>query len=422
MKKVVVLFSLACAFAACKPNGLNPGAPTLKNLAGRSVLTYSNTQYNKSYEVTEYDGNGIPVTAKTSESYSEGFSPGGPYTSAVKVDYDSLLRPKKTTQTYNQLGYSSCCQSIVFDPNRQVINEYEYQGNTTNVTHEVRYTVDVKKGVGLTGAPSVANLADQEYFRTFNNQGQLTQEKKGEQILYEVVYDDNHNVVSETLYPKQPGDTPAFTRRWDNVYDQNKNLISRKISGSDSFETNTYDNQGRLIRRVTNLTPISEYELLYENRGTLIDYSFARLEERHAMGFSYFNGQFTHDALRVLTYTYAGEETLITTTTYSFWTEIPEANLPGFDFSGLPKEKLYKIREMKSQLNKWNKLTQEDFTHPYVSDRVQPENFSAAYAGSYTYTYDERGNLTRGRGKYSYYINKETFIPNPDFDARYKNF
>lgn len=416
MKKVVVLFSLVFALAACKANEHNPAAPTLKNRAGRSVLTYSNTQYNKSYEVTEYDKNGIPVTAKTFESYSEGVSPLGAYTSAVKVDYDSLLRPKKTTQTYNRLGYSSCCQSTIFDPNRQVINEYDYQGNTTNVTHEVRYTVDVKKGVRVTGAAEITDLADQEYFRTFNNQGQLTQEKKGAQILYEVVYDDNHNVVSETLYPKR------LTRRWDNVYDRNKNLISRKIIGSDSFETNTYDNQGRLIRRVTNLYATSDYVQPYENRGTLIDYSFTRSEERRGMNFTYFNGKFLHDALRVITYAYAGEETLITTTTYKFWTEVPEANRPSFDFSGLPKEKILSVREMKSQLNKWHKLTQEDFTHTYVSDKLAPENFSNAYAGAHTYTYDERGNLTRVRGKYSNYINKDSFNAEPDYDAQYKNF
>lgn len=426
MTKAVVLFLLICGFAACKPKEPNPTVLTPTGLIGRSALTYANTQYNKAYEVTVYDQNGIPLTAKTSESIPEGVSPLGTYTSSIKVEYDSLLRPKKTTQTYNRLGYDSCCpqsaQSIIFDPNRQVINEYEYQGNTTNVTHEVRYTVDVKKGVRILGANYTTNLADQEYFRTFNEQGQLTQEKKGAQILYEVVYDDNHNVVSETIYPERPGDRPAFTRRWENVYDKDKYLLSRKISGSDSFETNTYDNQGRLIQRVTNLYSTSDYAQLYQNRGTLIDYTFTRAEERRSMNFSYFNGQFQHDALRVLTYTYKSEATFINTVAYRFWTEMPQAYLPGFDFSQLPKEKLLSIKETKSQLNKWNKPTQEDFTHTYVSDKLPVGSFSSPYAGMYTYTYDERGNMTHGRGKYSYYTNKNSFNLEPEYDARYKNF
>ncbi|RYF54178.1 MAG: hypothetical protein EOO39_39730, partial [Cytophagaceae bacterium] len=189
MKNLLLLFALTLTGLSCRPVAPDAVGPML---SGQSVLIYSQRQYMGSYEVTDYDASGIPVLAKTSFSLNMGIMPTGTYTSRVQLEYDALLRLKKTIQTYDQLGYASCCPgSIAFDPDRQLISEYEYQDNSRNVTHEVSYTLTPKTGQRVMGT---------EFFRRFTSGGQLTQEKRGTTTLYEATYDAHDNVLSETIF------------------------------------------------------------------------------------------------------------------------------------------------------------------------------------------------------------------------------
>ena len=418
MKNLFILFALLGSLMSCQKKDTDPLATGTGNLTNRSVLIYTTNlpgayNYPGTYQVTEYDANGIPTLAKTSVNYTSDISPNGTYTSTIKLDYDPLLRLKKTVQTFHELGYPSCCPGSppYTDPDRQLINEYEYQGNTANITHEISYTVNAKKG---------EKAVVSERFRTFTDHGLLTQEKLGAKTLYEATYDEQDNPLIETLFD----DTGIpISRTWANAYDANQHLVSRKIKGSDSFETNTYDSQGRLLRRVTNMMVSTPFKP-GNDMGRLIDYRFARLAERSEMTFMYFKftQQWTHDLPHVLTYEYIGEEIQITNTTYSFWTDVPEVAQPGFDFSQVSNDQLSRITVTKWRLNKWNKLASEAFTHTYISPKLAPEQRGAGYSSDNTYVYDEAGNLVSTSGGYTNFSDMIRNTYASTFAARYKNF
>lgn len=429
MKKVLSFLFITAAFIACQPPAADPDATSTTpspDVTGRSVLIYSNRQYRDTYEVTDYNTAGVPVRAKASvmAGVVYGVSPAGLYTSTIQLEYDALLRLKKSIQVYDQLGYASCCPgSIVFNPDRQLIHEFEYQGATKNITHEVAYSLNPK--TGERGAVT-------EYTRRFTDGGQLMQEKIGSRLLYEASYDAQGYPLSETLYPDSDSDRAAFTRRWTNEYDANNRLLSRKINGSTSFEANTYDTQGRLIRQVSNLykttnwTPTNQgvYRLTVSDQvvDNLIDYSFRKTDERSAMSSTYVNGQFLSDDLRVATYVYEGEQTTVTNTTYKLWNDLADARQPGFDFSQIPKDDLRTIEEKKVVLNPRGNLLHEAFRYVYISDKLRPEQLGATYASEYRYTYDEGGNLTRTQGETVTSRDTVTPVPTPTLEARYKRF
>ena len=425
MKKAFSLLITILALVACQPPAADPASTPPADLTGRSVLIYKKSQYRDSYEVTAYNAAGVPVRANASvyAGMVDGISPEGIYTSTIQLEYDALLRLKRSVQVYDQLGYASCCGTVVFDPNRQNVHEYEYQGTTKNITREVGYAINTK-----TGERGTAN----ETTRRFTDGGQLTHEKIGSLLLYEASYDAQDHPVSETIYPARPTDRTAFTRRWTNAYDANNRLLSRKINGSTSFESNTYDAQGRLVRKVSNLyettnwTPTNQgvYRLSVTDQvsGNLIDYRFRKADERWAMDFTYFNGQFRSDDLRVTTYAYGSEQTRATTTTYQLWNDLTEARQPGFDFSQIPKDALRTIQEKNVVLNPQGELVSEAFGYTYISDKLQPEQLTAEYASAYRYVYDEMGNLTRMEGSSATFADKASAYPTPTFAARYKHF
>lgn len=426
MRKIVSFLFVTGVLGACQPPAADPVSSTLPDRTGRSVLIYSNRQYRDTYEVTDYNAAGVPIRAKASvmAGVVYGVSPAGLYTSTIQLEYDELLRLKKSSQVYDQLGYASCCPgSVVFNPDRQIIHEFDYQGTTKNITHEVSYLLNPK--TGERGAVT-------EYTRRFTDGGQLMQEKLGSRLLYEATYDAQGYPLSETRYPNDESDQAAFTRRWTNEYDASNRLLSRKINGSTIFEANTYDAQGRLVRKVSNLyettnwTPTNQnvYRLTITDQvvDNLIDYSFRKMDERWAMSFSYFNGQFLADNPRVATYAYNGEQATVTNTTYRFWNDQPQVRQPGFDFSQIPKEDLQTIEEKKVVLNPQGKLLSEAFRYVYINDKLRPEQLNTTYASEYGYTYDEGGNLIRTQGETVSRIDKATSIPTPTLEARYKRF
>ncbi|GAB3972101.1 hypothetical protein GCM10028806_23590 [Spirosoma terrae] len=411
MKKAFILFCVLIGAISCQKNEPDPAGPPTATTSNRSVLTYT-TNFPGTYEVTEYDANGLPSLAKVSVFYPFGVVPTGTYTSSVKPEYDALLRVKKTTQTFNELGLQSCCPGSppFVDPDRQLINEYEYQGNTNNITHEIAYTVNAKKG-----EKSVVS----ERFRTFTENGLLTQEKLGTKTLYEAKYDTYGNPLTEILYSADGA--PVVTRDWDYVYDTNHRILSRRVKNSVLFENNTYDSQGRITRRVTNMTVMTPFKPSYD-MGRLIDYSFDRHEERDNMNFMFFQftGQWTQEMPQVLTYTYTGQETLITKTDYFLWKLKTGIDQPGFDFTQIPKEELSAIKVTKWYLNKWNKASKEEFINAYVSDQLKPEQRGTIFSSEYTYSYDENGNLIGTEGTQTNFYDMTPFKLNP-FTARYKN-
>ncbi|UHG94658.1 hypothetical protein [Spirosoma oryzicola] len=412
MKNALILLAFLAATTSCKKNEPDPSVSPEINPANRSVLTYT-TNFPGTYQVTDYDANGIPTRANVSVFYPFGVTPTGTYTSSVKLEYDARLRVKKTVQIFNELGNQSCCPgSAPFtDPDRQLINQYEYQGNTNNITREIAYTVNVK-----TGEKSVVS----ERFRTFTESGMLTQEKLGTKPVYEASYDPYDNPLTETLYAADGA--PVVSRQWDYVFDTSHRILSRRIKNSVLFENNTYDNQGRIIRRVTNMTVMTPFKPSYD-MGRLIDYRFDRHEERGDMSFMFFQftGQWTQQPPQVLTYTYAGEETLIVNTAYTFWQNKAGIDQPQFDFDQLPKEELISIKVTKWHLNKWDKVNREEFTHAYVSDRLKPEQRGTIYASDNAYSYDERGNLVGSEGSQTNFYDMLPTKVNA-FTARYKNF
>lgn len=411
MKKLFILFAFLAVAISCKTNEPDPSGSSTTNQSNRSVLTYT-TNFPGTYQVTDYDANGIPTLAKVSIFYPFGVTPTGTYTSSVKLEYDAQLRIKKTIQIFNELGNQSCCpgSAPVTDPDRQLINEYEYQGNTNKITHEIAYTVNAKKG---------EKLVVSERFRTFTETGMLTQEKLGTKTLYEASYDAYDNPLTETLYTDWPS---TIVRQWDYVYDANHRILSRRVKGSPLFENNTYDSQGRIIRRVTNMTVMTPFRPSYD-MGRLIDYSFDRHDERDDMNFMFFQftGQWTQQPPQVLTYIYTGEETLITNTAYSFWKNKAGVDQPEFDFNQVPKEELLSIKVTKWYLNKWKKLRKEEFINAYVSDQLKPEQRGTVYASENVYSYDEKGNLVGSEGTQTNFYDMIPANVN-SFTARYKNF
>ncbi|SFE28263.1 hypothetical protein [Spirosoma endophyticum] len=412
MKKLFIFFVFLALTSSCKKNEPDPSDSPIANQSNRSVLTYT-TNFPGTYQVTDYDANGIPTLAKVSVFYPFGVTPTGEYTSSVKLEYDTHLRIKKTVQIFNELGNQSCCpgSAPVTDPDRQLINEYEYQGNTANITYEIAYTVNAKKG---------EKLVVSERFRTFTETGMLTQEKLGTKPVYEARYDAYDNPVKEILYSADGA--PVVTREWDYVYDTNHHLLSRRVKGSALFENNTYDNQGRITRRVTNMTVMTPFRPSYD-MGRLIDYSFDRHDERGDMNFMFFQftGQWTQQPPQVLTYTYTEEETLIINTAYSFWKSKVGIDQPEFNFDQVPKEELFSIKVTKWHLNKWNKLSREEFTNTYVSEQLKPEQRGTVYASDLMYSYDERGNLVGSEGTQTNFYDRVPAKVN-SLTARYKNF
>ena len=410
MKKVLCLLALMSSLMNCQNKETDP-IDALGSSSDRSVLTYT-TNFPGTYQVTDFDASGIPTQAKVAINYPYGVIPTGTYTSSIKLEYDPLVRLKKTVQTFNELGYDSCCPGATpyTDPDRQLINEYEYQGNTTNITYEISYTVNAKKA---------QKAVVSEYVRTFTDRGLLTQEKRGTTILYQASYDHNDNPITETVFDNTGA---PISRTWEYVYDANQHLLSRKIKGSQSVEINTYDQQGRLLRQVTNLPVLTPFKP--DNTvGRLVDYRFARLAQRSEMMFTYFTPtqQWTHDMPRVLTYTYTNEQILITNTAYQFWADVPDVFQAGFDFETVPQQQLASITVTTWQLNKWNKLAQEASTQVYVSDKLAPEQRNPYYASDHSYTYDERGNLVSSSGHCTSFIDKTSTACGDVLTARYKS-
>ncbi|GAB4029661.1 hypothetical protein [Spirosoma jeollabukense] len=409
MKKLLVFFVLGWAGLACQhPDSANP---TPAELAHRSILIYS-TNFPGGFEVTDYDATGIPTRARTAIDYTMDVIPAGRYTSTILLSYDDQLRIKKTVQTYDQRGIASCCpNSVVHDPDQQIINEYDYWKNTTSLTHEVSYSVNAKKA---------ETRIISESFRTYTDQGQLVQEKRGNKVVYEAAYDANGNVISETQ--SSIDDPSSFTRRWRYDYDASKRMLSRRIVDATGFENNSYDEQGRLVRQVSNLFLITPFKPQPDAIGRFIDYaSFSRSQERYTMSFSYLNGQFWSDAPRVVTYAYEEDQTLISCTTYALVNNLAGLDQPGFDFAQIPKENLLWIRQTTWRLNKANKLLEETSSYTYQSDKVTDANRDATYAFGNSYSYDASGNLVGQKG---YSISSST-MARTDFSgpvARYKTF
>ena len=422
---ITTLVLVACQPPAADPARTTPALTTPAHLTGRSVLVYRNRQYQDSYEVTEYNAAGVPLRAKASvhAGVVDGVSPVGIYTSTIQLEYDALLRLKKSVQVFDQLGYASCCGSVLFDPNRQNVHEYEYQSTTKNITREVSYSINLKTG---------ERGATNETTRRFTDRGQLTQERLGSLLMYAATYDAQDQPLSETIYPARPTDRAAFTRRWANEYDANNRLLSRKINGSTSFESNTYDARGRLVRRVSNLyettnwTPTHQgvYRLTVTDQvsDNLIDYRFRKANERWAMDFTYVNGQFRPDDIRVTTYAYEGDQTTATSMTYQLWDELTAIHQPGFDPDQIPKEVLRAIKEKKAVFNNQGKLLHEAFRYSYISERQQPQQLDATYASEYRYSYDEGGSLTWMQGSSVSPADKAMAYPTPLVEARYKRF
>ncbi|WP_420146483.1 hypothetical protein [Spirosoma sp.] len=407
MKHLLILFLFGLGCMACQPSDPANPAP----LTGRSVLVYS-TNFPGTFEVTDYDANGIPTQARTSIDYPMYVTPAGRYTSSILLTYDPLLRIKKTVRIYDQLGFPSCCPSSpLHDPDQQLVNEYEYWGNTTKITHELSYSINTKNAQ----TKPIAEIA-----RTFNEQGQLLQEKNGTKLVYEAAYDANGNVEQETIFPIDGGS--SFTRRWSYDYDANNRIQTRRVLGSASFETNRYDEKGRLVRQVSTLPLSAPFIPSFDAVGRLIDYtSFTRASERSTMSFSYFNGQFRPDSPHVLSYEYVGDQTLITNTTYTLWNPLPEISQPDFDFTQVAREKLVTVKETKWRLNKWNKLDQEESIYTYYSERVDPANRDATFAYGNTYRYDDSGNVVSHQGyRISNYQKERSEFSGPV--ARYKTF
>ncbi|MCK8493576.1 hypothetical protein M0L20_17050 [Spirosoma sp. RP8] len=405
MRRILFLFTLSLTLWSCKDRQPEPAAPP----ANRSVLIYSNS-FPGTFEVTDYDANGLPTMAKTSIYHNMDVAPEGTYTSSIKLEYDAQARVKKTVQVYDQRGMASCCPGyVVYEPDQQIVNEYEYLGNTGKITHEISYSVNAKKA---------EKKIISEFGRRFNEQGLLLEEKKGNQITYKATYDANGNVLDESL----PSAEKPVRRQWDYVFDANKRVVSRRIVGSAGFENNTYDEQGRLSRQVTNLSFILPFKPRSEEMGKLINYNFAKRAEQQDLLFTYFdNGVFWNERPRVVTYEYVGEETLITATIYQLWDiNWNQISQPTFDLTLLPNEKLASIQQIKWRLNKWNKLTSEEFSHKYVSDKLAAEQRGTYYAYDNAYNYDELGNLVGSSGHTTIFnmtrqANVNTFV------ARYKN-
>jgi hypothetical protein len=170
------------------------------------------------------------------------------------------------------------------------------------------------------------------------------------------------------------------------------------------------------------MTVMTPFKPSYD-MGRLIDYSFDRHEERDNMNFMFFQftGQWTQEMPQVLTYTYTGQETLITKTDYFLWKLKTGIDQPGFDFTQIPKEELSAIKVTKWYLNKWNKASKEEFINAYVSDQLKPEQRGTIFSSEYTYSYDEKGNLIGSEGTQTNFHDMTPFKLNP-FTARYKNF
>jgi len=389
MKHLLILFTLTYLLTSCRKNELNPAKPATNLPSGRSVLIYSSRfpglqDTPGTFEVTNYDQNGLPVQARTSTYYSM-YVASGTYTSTIKLTYDDQLRIKKTVQTHDQFAYASCCPgSVTFNPKRQLVSEYEYQGNTQNVAHELAYWLDEEKA---------EKKVLGETFRSFTPNGQLMQEKIDGRVRYEAIYDNNEQVVSETLFRDN---TPAVVRQWENTYDGNQRLASRKIKGTDIFENNTYDSQGRLLRRVTNLYSLTPFPA--PSIGKLIDYGFTKSTARWEMDFMFFGGQFLSGTPAVQTYEYVGGETRVTQLLYNTDVKIAGAAEPGFDFTQIPQEKLRSVQQTKWRFNHWKKMTHEEVEYLYQSDKLAPEQRAFYELQATIYDYDNAGNVVSQSG------------------------
>lgn len=214
------------------------------------------------YEVTQFDENGLPMFAKIEAGYGEGF-PGawGDYPSTVKLKYDSHLRLVKSTQVFKDMviPYSyNVPDGKTLDPDREIYQEYEYDGESNRITHELRYYLNTK-----TGNKQVVY----EIFRAFNRKGRLLKAWNTKETLFEATYDKYNNPVIQ----KRGSDS----QNWEYKYDNSGRLISRKVSGTKFHEENQYDSQGRLTKQIGNLgTPGFQNFITPPKVGQLVSYDF----------------------------------------------------------------------------------------------------------------------------------------------------
>lgn len=193
------------------------------------------------YNVTDFDENGFPTVAKIEAGYGEGF-PGlwGAYPSTVKLTYDNHFRLIKSIQRFNDLVLPhsyTVPDGKTLDPDREIHQEYEYDGESDRIKHELRYYLNIK-----TGNRQVVY----EIFRTFNGKGRLLKAWNAKETIFEAVYDKYNNPVFQKRGPD--------IQTWEYNYDNSGRLIHRKVSGTKFYEENQYDAQGRLTKQIGNLS------------------------------------------------------------------------------------------------------------------------------------------------------------------------
>ncbi|MET7253722.1 hypothetical protein [Dyadobacter fermentans] len=192
------------------------------------------------YEVTEFDENGLPALAKIDAEYGTGF-PGhwGKYKSILKLSYDQQLRITRSEQVFQDLVLAtdySVPDGVTLNPGRNIIQEFEYDGESNRVTRQIRYHLDVSSGKMLTAF---------EINRLFNSTGQLVKSWNESGIQYEAKFDQYNNPI----YQKRGN----ATQSWDYNYDTSGRIIGRKVTGSSFKEENIYDAHGRLVKQTGNL-------------------------------------------------------------------------------------------------------------------------------------------------------------------------
>lgn len=193
------------------------------------------------YKVTDFDENGFPIMAKIEAGYGEGF-PGlwGKYPSTVKLTYDNHFRLTKSIQRFNDLVLPhsyTVPDGKTLDPDREIYQEYEYDSESNRIKHELRYYLNTK---------TKNREVVYEIYRTFNGKGRLLKAWNAKETLFEAAYDTYNNPV----FQKRGRDT----QNWEYNYDNFGRVIHRKVTGTEFYEENQYDAQGRLTKQTRNLS------------------------------------------------------------------------------------------------------------------------------------------------------------------------
>lgn len=214
------------------------------------------------YEVTEFDKDGLPVFAKIDAGYGEGF-PGswGEYPSTVKLKYDNRLRLTNSVQVFKDLVIPSSYSvpdGKSLDPDREIYQEYEYDGYSNRITHELRYYLNTK---------TKNKQIVYEVFRTFNTKGRLLKSWNPKETIFESTYDKYGNPLTQKR--------GSLVQNWEYKYDASGRVVSRKVSGTKFHEENIYDNQGRLIKQTGNISRPGFQEFITPSRiGQLVSDDF----------------------------------------------------------------------------------------------------------------------------------------------------